>query len=250
MSQEQYAYGAVHDERRYRLTGGYPSEFADRLVEAVARRSFQEEVVVIDFGCGVAQRTLQTLRPLIGEVAGSVERLAYLGLDHNPDAIAQARNERQRWNSLGVEMNFRRADLTAPLRLGRGFLDGADLVVSSRVMHALPSSDGVRLFLENVQEVLKPDGVAVISAGSTDDWKWGQGKPVDNWLADYAGPMDLSRVRVDSFKLHLFDPNEFLRLVMQAGLRVNDTFSYHDQSGYRHLQRNWNAYVGCVATRG
>lgn len=227
----------------YDIPGAHPSELSNAIRSAVENVG-EGPVVIADFGCGSA-RTLGSIPP-------DRKQVCYIGFDINASALTQARSKA---SSLPhVQAEFCVADLSKPIDFGQN-RERADIVVSSRVIHALPTRQSALQFLKNMKGIVKPGGGVIVTAGSTRDWKQTDytqkyGRPTD-YFVNYAEVMELPlQVGQEDFHMHLFEDGELEDLVRNAGLHVFRKFQYQDLSGYQHLRnRNLNSYIGVEAIR-
>lgn len=162
---------------------------------------------VLDLGCGNG-RFYEELKTL---------KISYTGIDHSGGLIEQAQKK------FGEEAIFMYGDaLSLPFKK-----NSYDVVYSFAVLHHIPSKQFRKLFFEEIDRVLKDDGIAIITV-----WNIWQKKFIPKIIRTgllkligltkldfkdfFLGFGDNKKVRY----LHAFTEKELIKLATKSGFKV------------------------------
>jgi len=148
------------------IWGERPSELAVAAVKYLKEYRLNDELKILDIGCGYGRDIIYFSKHLKGY---------FLGIDTSEKGIEIARNTQKSKENI----NFRCCNFTEVED------DGYDIVFIANLYHLLKPAEREQ-FRKKIKEVLKPNGLLFLSAISINDREeYGKGVPVPDELHSF-----------------------------------------------------------------
>ena len=239
----------IEINRRFYRSFGDAFAHTRRRIQPGIRRLLQDTIPPegdwLDLGCGSGA--------LAAEWASQGRRGTYTGLDFSPELLSNAHQAAADTSADQLTLRFAQADLTDPnwtAPVAGQTFQGA---LAFAVFHHLPGSDLHRRILNQISELLRPNGLFIHSEWqfhhSPKLWSrrlpWEQVgiSPADldpgDYLLDWRHALPGQAEQVGTRYVHLFNREELAALAEATGFTILEEFESDGQGGRLGLYQVW-----------